>query len=135
MDRVFLDANILFSAAYSSAGLRTLWALTRAGRCTQLASSHVLEEARRNLSPQHLLTLEKLERDLKVVFAPAQDLPCPIELPAGDREAFLAALSAGASHFLTGDVRHFGRYFGATVAGVLIQPPGDYLSSRKAPRK
>lgn len=134
MDRVFLDANILFSAAYGSVGLRTLWALPRAGRCTLLASSHVLEEARRNLSPQHLLTLRKLERDLKVVSAPAQDLPCPIELPEGDREAFLAALAAGASHFLTGDVRHFGRYFGVTVAGVLIQPARDYLTSRK-PRK
>ncbi len=135
MDRVFLDANILFSAAYGSAGLRTLWHLTRAGRCALLASSHVIEEARRNLSPQHLPTFEELERDLKVASAPAQDVPCPIQLPGGDREAFLAALAAGASHFLTGDVRHFGRYFGMTVAGVLIQSPGDYLANRKARKK
>jgi hypothetical protein len=135
VDRIFLDANVLFSAAYGSAGLRTLWDLIRAGRCELLASSHVIEEARRNLSPQHLLTFQKLERDLKVVPAPAQDVPCPIELPAGDREAFLAALAAGASHFLTGDVGHFGHSFGATVAVVLIQPPGNYLASRKARRK
>jgi hypothetical protein len=58
-------------------------------------------------------------------------MACPIDLPPGDREAFMAALSANATHFLTGDLRHFGPYLGKRVMGVLIQRPADYVASRK----
>ncbi len=132
MPRVFLDANVLFSAAYGSPGLRTLWILARAGRHELLASIHVIEEARRNLEARHRGALEALVRKLTIIPAAPPDLPCPIEVPAGDREAFLAAVAGGASHFLTGDARHFGRYFGKRVLGILIQTPGEYVAPRNA---
>ncbi len=36
---------------------------------------------------------------------------------AKDEPIFLAALLAQATHLLTGDLKHFGHYFGQTVAG------------------
>jgi len=36
-------------------------------------------------------------------------------------------MAAGATHLITGDVRHFGRYFGQRVLGVLVMPPAQYL--------
>lgn len=50
MDRVFLDANVLFSAAYLVAShLHGLW---RSAEATLVTSDYVLEEARRKLPPQ-----------------------------------------------------------------------------------
>lgn len=47
MDRLFLDANILFSAAYRpDAGLRRLWEVPNVELVT---SAYAGEEARRNL--------------------------------------------------------------------------------------
>ena len=47
MDRVFLDANVLLSAALRpKAGLLRLWTLANAALIT---SDHAIEEARRNL--------------------------------------------------------------------------------------
>jgi hypothetical protein len=40
---------------------------------------------------------------------------------------FLAAMAARATHLLTGDKTHFGRYYRRTIAGVLILPPSVYL--------
>ena len=53
-----------------------------------------------------------------------------LELPDKDRLILLAAVSAGATHLLTGDFRHFGPYYGERIEGVLVMPPGEYLSSR-----
>lgn len=129
MDRVFLDANVLFSAAYGSPRISTLWARARSGRCRLLASRYAIEEARRNLSdPAHLATIARLLEEVTVVDEPPSGLRCPIALPDDDRTVFLAALAAGATHFLTGDARHYGALFGATVAGVHIQTPAAYLS-------
>ena len=127
MNRAFLDANALFSAAYGSPGLRTLWELARARRHELLASAHVIEEARRNLIQKHHATLQELVGRLTIVPSPPPVLTSPIELPPGDREAFVAAVASGSSHFLTGDLRHFGSYVGKRVAGVRIQTPAGYL--------
>jgi uncharacterized protein len=48
MDRLFLDANVLFSAAYRpDAGLLQLWKLEDVALCS---SHYAAEEARLNLS-------------------------------------------------------------------------------------
>jgi len=61
---------------------------------------------------------------------PDRPLPTGITLPEKDRPILLAALAAGASHLLTGDVTHFGRLYGTCVEGVLVLPPGRYLAIR-----
>ena len=127
MDRVFLDANVLFSAAYrSDSGLLALW--RRAG-ASLLTSAYAVDEARRNLAEEdQRRRLEALVRRCDIVPTPAAAiLPEGLVLPTGDRMVFLAAMAAQATHLLTGDRTHFGPYYRRTMAGVLILPPGAYL--------
>lgn len=133
MDRPFLDANVLFSAAYlPGSGLAALWTLTN----TELLSSPLaIQEAHVNLArirPARLPDLASRIAAIRIVSDPPAGaaLPSGIVLPPNDGTLFLAALSAGATHFLTGDKRHFGPYFGQTIGGVLILRPAAYLASR-----
>jgi hypothetical protein len=127
MDRVFLDANVLFSAAYRAEnGLLRFWALSDA---VLLSSAYAIDEARRNLADaQAILRLEILLDAVTVVAdAPhAMALPDGVTLPAKDVPILLAAIAGQATHLLTGDLRHFGPLYGKTVGGVLVCPPADY---------
>lgn len=129
MDRVFLDANVLFTAAYrDGAGLLRLWELEGV---ELVASLYVLEEARRNLRhhrPDRLPILETLLQRVRVTDALPVGLPLSVALHEKDRPVLLAALALGATHLLTGDKKHFGALFGRTVGGVLVLLPAAYLS-------
>ena len=127
MDRVFLDANVLFSAAYGSPGLRWLWVLAAEGRCRLLSCALAVEEARRNLDTH--AQRRRLARYVRKVELTEQPLEgeYPLEPPAGDRLSFLAAAAARATHFLTGDARHFGAHYGRRVSSVRIARPAQYL--------
>lgn len=133
MDRVFLDANILFSAAYRPyAGLRQLWEVPDVELVT---SAYAVEEARRNLDrPEQRVALQVLLQSMEVLAASPRDPPItvPIELAEKDRPILAMAVAARATHLLTGDVQHFGRYYGQTVAGVHILPPAAYLRARRS---
>jgi len=126
MDRLFLDANVLFSAAYQAkAGLLELWKLKNVRLCS---SRYALEEARINLEEEvQRRRLIKLSKVLELFDAVSERLPEGISLPQKDQPILLAAMAARATHLLTGDVRHFGAYFGTRIAGILILAPGDYL--------
>ena len=127
-DRVFLDANVLFSLAYGSPGLARLWKSANRGRSLLLASRYVIEEARRNLDlPAQLERLESLLAHIQIVLEADTRLPCPIEIAEKDRPVLMAAIAAKADFLLTGDRKHFGKYFGKTVGGVKICMPRDYL--------
>jgi uncharacterized protein len=126
MDRLFLDANVLFSAAYRPrAGLLRLWKLPNALLCS---SRYALEEARANLSTESQRgRLAELSEVLQLFESQGQDLPASISLPEKDAPILLAAIAARATHLITGDLRHFGPLFGKKIAGVTILPPADYL--------
>ena len=125
MDRVFLDANVLLSAALRpKAGLLRLWTLANAALIT---SDHAIEEARRNLdAPGQRARLTRLLRKVEVVGFLHFTLPRGVNLPAKDRPILLAAIDAGATHLLTGDWEHFGPYYRQEIGGVLILPPAEY---------
>ena len=130
-EAVFLDANILFSVAYGSAGLSRLWELATKGVCSLLASQYVIEEAKRNLDRrEQLKRLDSFLSAVEVVMETDPELSCPIDLPEKDVPVLMAAVSAGADYLITGDVSHFGRHFGKTVMGVQIVMPRDYLLPR-----
>jgi predicted nucleic acid-binding protein len=136
-DRIFLDANILFSMAYGSPGLNRLWELTQKKRCVLFASNYVVEEAKRNLfSAEQLRSLEAFLSMVQLVPDFDPNIPCPIELPEKDRPVLLAAISIKADYLLTGDMIHFGKYFGQKVGGVKICLPRNYLfgQNRKTKR-
>ena len=133
MDRVFLDANVLFSAAYrDDAGLRRLWELEQT---VLLTSRYAEEEARRNLETDaQRSALDRLVARLELAAVPSDTvLPAEVTTLRGkDRPIVLAALNGRATHLVTGDVRDFGPYFGTRIAGVLVVTPGEYLRSRAA---
>ncbi|SRR5258707_4173196 len=129
MDRLFLDANVLFSAAYRvNAGLLSLWKLKKVQLCS---SRYALEEDRINLAEEaQRERLNRLVTALELFDAQPEQLPQGILLPEKDAPILLAAIAAMATHLVTGDVRHFGAYFGKKISGILIVSPGDYLRSR-----
>jgi predicted nucleic acid-binding protein len=130
MDRLFLDANVLFSAAYRpNAGLLRLWELPD---CVLCSSRYAVGEARANLNESSQRDrLEELCRALQLVDARSSSLPAAILLPEKDAPILAAAIEANATHLLTGDIRHFGNFLGKKIAGILIQLPGEYLKGRK----
>jgi predicted nucleic acid-binding protein len=130
VDRVFLDANVLFSAAFSPGSpLRRLRELAGAELWT---SQYAAAEAIRNLQdprPQCLVELHRLLSLLQVhEMGPSQaPLPDGIRIDEKDRPILAAAIEIRATHFLTGDKTHFGRYYGRTVGGVKVLTPAEYL--------
>ena len=131
MDRLFLDANILFSDAYrSDAGVQRLWTAPNSELVT---SDYAIEEATRNLADAD--QRERLDGLLESVeIVPARvldpDLRGDVQLRDKDWPILSGAVAAGATHLITGDVRDFGSYFGKEVLGILILPPSKYLLGR-----
>ena len=115
--RVFLDANILFTAAYSPDGLSALLIeLGATRRVTLLTSPLAIAEAERNLEAKRPAALPTLRGSLavvRVVREPATadvERLTPPELSSKDRPLLAAAIAAEATHFVTGDVADFGRF-------------------------
>ena len=98
MDRLFLDANVLFSAAYRpDAGLTLLW--QRRG-VTLITSSYALAEAQFNLvKPDQRDRLAQLAVKLHIISEPFDpqalaSLSGMPDLPAKDRPILAAAIRA-----------------------------------------
>jgi predicted nucleic acid-binding protein len=143
LDVPFLDANILFSAAYrEGSGLVLLWQLADVRLIT---SEYAYLEARHNLAEEDkdaegkLARLKQLMRSVTICDAASPELLDKwdtsfrdlIDLPEKDRPIFVAAVAARATHLLTGDRAHFGPHLGRTVEGVLILLPGEYLRGHR----
>ncbi len=130
MRRVFLDANVLFSAAYrENSGLLALWRLPET---VLLASGYAIEETRRNLeSSQARARLDVLLSGVEIVVEGAGfHLPGSLRLADKDRPILAAAIAAGATHLITGDLKDFGPLRGQRIAGVLVQTPADFLKGQ-----
>jgi uncharacterized protein len=128
VDRLFLDANILFSASYrEDAGVAVLWSLENVGL---FSSPYAIEEAKRNLAdPAQHKRLDRLLQTLHMVQAATTDeaIRREVDLPEKDWPILGGAIAAQATHLITGDLKHFGRYFGKQIHGILVLPPADYL--------
>ena len=127
--RVFLDANVLFSAAWlEDSGLARLW---RVPDATLITSRYALAEAERNLeTDEQRSRLTALAKSVQFVDAVAGgQLPDGVKLVEKDAPILLAAIEAGATHLLTGDRRHFADLYGKSIKGVRILSPAEYLKS------
>lgn len=131
MDRVFLDANVLFSAAYQERnGLLKLWDLAKKNsNIVLVTSAYAHAEAERNVvSDKHATRLKRLMATVEIInTASSQSLPQDIEIHDNDKPILLAALGANATYLLTGDFKHFGQYYGKAIAGITILPPAEFL--------
>ena len=131
--RLFLDANVVFSAAHNPDGNgRALFQLAAARRGARLISSRfAIEEAARNIAlkyPERLSDLERLTADLEVCAEPtpsAVAAAASVGLPAKDAPILAAAIGARARVLVTGDRQHFSPLFGKTIEGVTVIMPAE----------
>lgn len=130
MDRLFLDANILFSAGYrAGARLQIFWKLKDVVLCS---SQYAVEEARSNLeNEEQKARLSRLLWKVELFDAAPQALIGGIRLPEKDVPILLGAIGARATHLISTDLQHFGLYFGRKIEGILICSPSGYLKRRK----
>ncbi len=132
--KLFLDANVLFTAAHNPHGKAALVIELQARAGWELATSaYAREEAQRNLrikAPDALERLRAILKDVEVVEH-RPNVDCPERLVQKDRPIFQAALGCGASHLLTGDLKHFGPLMNrpAETFGVQVQTIAEFLES------
>jgi predicted nucleic acid-binding protein len=128
--RVFLDANILFSAAKRAGAMRGFLAQMRSSGHTLVADAYVTSEARRNIEvkfPHAMGDFESLLSKLEVFAGVCVPLPpaLALELPEKDRPVLAAALQHGCQVLVTGDKAHFGALYGHEIEGVRIHSPAS----------
>lgn len=129
---LFLDANVLFTAAHNPRGKAALVIdLGREGHWEIYSSAYALEEATRNLAwkfPESLEALRALARVVQFVQQAAGGASPP-GLAKKDRPIFQAAAARKATHLLTGDLKDFGPLMNRPeeTSGMRIQTVSDFL--------
>ena len=119
--RVFLDANILFSASNPKWFTRLLLdVLELLGEL--VTSEFAAQEARRNVAAFSEDLMDGLEDWFTRVhiLADTGQALSPVELAEKDRPILDAAIAANCTHLLTGDTKHFGTWMGKSLSGVKI---------------
>ncbi len=129
--RIFLDANVLFSAAKSAGAIRLLLqALHAAGHCL-VADEYVGTEARRNVDGKAgndaAAYLQALLSRIEVspVQYPGMQQANVLWLPDKDRPVLMAAMALKCDVLVTGDRTHFGPGHGKVFDGVTIYAPAQ----------
>jgi len=130
--RLFLDANVLSSAAKSDGAVRALLQLLleRGHECW--ADAYVVAAARRNREaegPARLHVFDALLPYLRLApaalhsSAPAAHRAASAWLPEKDQPVLLAAIRLNCDVLVTGDRTHFGPGYGRAFEGVTIHSP------------
>jgi predicted nucleic acid-binding protein len=118
--RIFLDANIVFSASLSRSQLAGF--LQHLARKAELfTNQYALTEAERNIAAKHpnqLPTFRHLAASFKLV--PMQIFDPGVKLNEKDRPILCGAIACEADFLLTGDKKDFGHLFGKSVHGVTV---------------
>jgi predicted nucleic acid-binding protein len=134
MTRVFLDANVLFTAAHNPRGKAAFVVeLGAAGHIALFTSRAAREEAERNLAVKYPAAIPRLASLLRgIALSPAnRAAPFPDGLAAKDVIIFQAAMTCRSTHLLTGDLQHFGPFMNrpASTRGILVQTVAEFLAS------
>jgi hypothetical protein len=129
--RIFLDANVLFSAARSAGAIRQLVFGLHDADHTLVADEYVATEARRNIAgkagPDAETYLQALLGQIEVsaVHYPATAQSAVLWLPEKDRPVLMAAMALRCDALVTGDRTHFGPGYGQVFDGVTIYSPAQ----------
>ncbi len=126
--RIFLDANVLFSAAKSDGAVRQLLILLEKSGHECCVDGYVIEEARRNLAakaPDDVVALAKLLLRMTKADTQRSDaaLEASLPLPIKDQPVLAAAIHQNCAALVTGDRTHFGPLYGRMIHGVTIHSP------------
>lgn len=126
--RIFLDANVLFSAAKTAGAMRSMLDRLNAMGHSSFADGYVIAEARRNLEAkgsENAAELDTILEIVEVVPFGSTDVPADAArlLPEKDRRVLAAAIRLDCDALVTGDRTHFGPLYGRTIYGVMIHSP------------
>ncbi|MCI3953809.1 MAG: hypothetical protein K0R53_3309 [Burkholderiales bacterium] len=133
--RIFLNANILFSAAKSNGAVRRLLADLHADGHALVADGYVAVEAQRNIAAKASADggdyLDALLSRIEVngVRHSAAAGSAALWLPEKDRPVLLAAIACQCDVLVTGDRTHFGVGYGKTFDGVTIYSPAQLATA------
>ncbi len=136
MRRVFFDANVIFSAAFTEGGaVRSLFEVAKKrGDVVFVATGYVLRETRTNLelkAPSQLPELEALLENVTVLEEPSALLVeqlAPLVPDPRDAPILAGAVSGGSQLLVTGNEKDFRELYGKEVRGVLVLRPRDALT-------
>lgn len=125
--RIFLDANILFSAVKSDGAVHAFVAMLLDAGHECWVDGYVVGEARRNImakAPGRLPHLDVLVSRVRMsAVAPTAARAEVDGLPEKDRLVLAAAIALECEALVTGDRAHFGKFYGRQLAGVMIHSP------------
>ena len=123
--RVFLDANVIFSAAQAGSLARFLVEIV-ATHAQAVVHPAVWEEAIRNLRLKRPAWVDGLEELRRLTTMSAAQAACPAGLlPDKDEHVLGAAIAGHCDYLVTGDRTHFGTLYGRTIRGVIIVSPRE----------
>lgn len=118
--RVFLDANVLFSASNAGSNIsRLVKLLLEQG--TAVTSDFAIEEARRNIEtkrPGWAAEFSTLAQSMEVVRS--VQFPLPVTIADKDRPILCTAIRAGCHALVTSDRQHFGHLYDQSVQGATV---------------
>lgn len=137
--RVFLDANVLFSAAKTRGAVHALLVRMVGAGHVLCADAYVVAEARRNVEAKGsdaLKALDILLEDVELAAFRSQHLSDANAalLPEKDRPVLAAAITLRCNALLTGDRTHFGSLYGRTFYDVTIHSPRSLAEVLNASR-
>jgi len=129
--RVYLDANVLFSASLNdNSRFLEFWRLRNVTPVTsRYAVGEVTKHLRFDGHDKRFETL--LERTQIISDADIRFIPSHIALVAKDAPILAAAISASVDYLVTGDKNHFARLYRTTIAGTYVISPADFLNLHK----
>lgn len=135
--RVFLDANILFSAALKDTSrFLQFW---KRRDLIPMTSMYVIDGAQRNsINQTQSGRLARLLKQTHLVSdVPGAFLPEGIILPPKDAPVLVAAIHAGADYLITGDKHHFSQWMNHPIhthlGFIVIQEPARFLDEHLDP--
>ncbi len=138
MKRIFLDANVLFTATHNPRGKAAfIVELGRENHWTLYSSVYAVAEARYNLEikfPERIPGFEILLDSIKMIKHQEKKTSLP-GLNEKDQPIFQAAMECSATHLITGDKKDFGKFMnkpGETFS-INIQTPSDFLKEINPP--
>lgn len=129
---VFLDANVLFSAAVGGPAFELIWELARRRRIRLVTSAHCRAEATANIERKRPASGSRLEQALAEVALAPEPAPRLVDaarrlLPEKDAPVLAAALGAGADVLVTGDLKHFGGLMKRDDLPLRVRSPRAFL--------
>lgn len=132
--RIFLDANVLFSAAHrTDSPLRSFFRLAEAKVCELFVSPFALDEARRNIARKHPARTAELEQLIaRITICPeagADEMAWARSTGLSEKDVpiLAAAARAHADMLVTGDRTDFGAFYRRKLRGLEVLPPRTAL--------